>query len=421
MRPSHFINIILFVIFVFGLFIFFKAPPSLSIWQGYTSSDRTTLSVLFKEHQKLNYFIASAFSSEEIYPIEHIRYAYSDDVIDHFVVPDLNPTFSYRFIVKNQSGEIIDERMFKTLDLNKKSITFAAASCMDDRWSAQADMWTDLLSFHPRMIFLIGDNVYADRYISFPSMENFWKRYVETIKTLHLYKSKTLIPILAIWDDHDYGMDNGDEKFKHKKQMQRLFRDFFFLYEDDQHLFKGYGVSFLLKTRYQNFFFLDDRSFKSDISLWGKNQSQWLLDHLSGKPSWIINGNQIFGGHHRFESFEKDFPSDFKKMINQLSNVKSPVIFLSGDRHLSELLQIVDWPYKTYEITTSPIHAQVYPKEKNFTPSARHIHHIPNQLNYAIIKSSGNGSDLRVQVDLYGSQKILLFSEKLHVQKDLLK
>ena len=402
------------------------SPQTLSIWQGYTSIDQTVISVLSPKEQKLSYFVEDdASPQKQVHPAGNFQKPYSEWKTEHLRIQGLKPDKAYTLKVQNNSSQIIAQRQFKTLDLAQKSFTIAVASCMDDYWSAkvQVQMWKDLLSFQPNMIFLIGDNVYADKNIPAPSMKNFHKRYVETFSKLHLYKTSHLIPILAVWDDHDYGFNNGHKDFIYKSDMQKLFRGFFPLYPDQKNLISGKGVSFLLKTAGQNFFFMDDRSFRSPPNpqgrLWGIQQEEWLFQKLKKlqTPSWIINGGQFFGRHHPYESFEKDFPVNFQKFITRLGTTPSSVFFLSGDRHLTELLKIEDLPYTSFELTTSAIHAKVPPQRGDHDLDPRHIHHFPEKHNYAIIQTQGQSQNLKLNVQVYSQKKSLLFSEKLHIRK----
>ena len=441
---SAFINICLVCVCILSLWFLLQKPPRPAVWQGPASSHQTTLSVLFHKDQNFNYFIEKTPSQTiQVHPIQQAKRDHSDYKIEHFLLADLDPQASYTFTIKNQESKIVDQRIFQTLDLNSSSLVFAAASCMDDRWNKkeQDQMWTELFSKNPQMIFLIGDNVYADKYmkghyknededkyIQALSMEHFWSRYVETIQTLALYKQKHLTPILAVWDDHDYGQNNGDRHFKHRRPMQKLFRDFFYTHFEEKHFFQGPGLSFALKTKSQNFFFMDNRSFQSQDSagsLWGNQQEKWLLEGLNQthSPGWIINGTQMIGRHHPFEAFETKFPNNFKEMMEKIKTAKSPVIFLSGDRHIGELSDFsraLSWPYPTYEITTSPIHAKIYPKSKdlNFNKNPHILHHIANKLNYAMIESKGEKKKLSVQIKIYGKNNTLLLSRKLTVSNN---
>ncbi len=416
---------ILALLIPLSLFSFYwlsKTENSLSVWQNYSSSDQTSFNILASKKEKLLYFLNE---KTPLHP--ELKRKFSKMNLYHLKLENLNPKETYRLIIKNEDSKIISEKIFRTLDLNRTKFTFAIASCMDDKWPNQ-HIWKELFSFQPDMIFLIGDIVYADEYISNISFENLSKRYVETLKTLPLYKTPKLIPILAVWDDHDYGMNNGHKNFKYKKDMQKLFRDFFPLPEKHPYLSKGPGVSFALKTQKQNFLFTDGRSFQSPPqskkpSLWGKEQEEWILQNLSKNPSWVISGTQILGRHHPFESFERGFQENFKMMMNRIMKAQSPVFFLSGDRHLSELLKIdpkaESWAgYNTYELTTSPIHAKTYPKKADFVQDSRHIHHAPNKLNYAVITSQVSPNNMwNVQLTVYGLSKEKLFSENLSISK----
>ena len=402
---------------------YFNSP--VSIWQGFTSEDQTTLSVLFPKDQQLFYFLKDSRGEHEIYPISEFHKPYSQWKVEHLLITELKTDPVYTLVVKNKNSKIISKKIFKTLDLNQRSFTIAVASCMDDYWSkkTQKQMWKNLLSFRPDMVFLIGDNIYADKNISKPSMPNFYRRYVEAFNTLYLYKANRLVPILAVWDDHDYGFNNGHKNFQYKSEMQELFRGFFPLNVNNKHLIKGKGVSFLLQTGYQNFFFMDDQSFRSPPDpqgrLWGKAQEQWLFQHIlnTQNPSWIINGGQLFGRHHTYESFERDFPENFKFILQRLEQSPSSVFFLSGDRHLAELLKIDEWPYTTYELTTSAIHAKVHPQRGDHDLDVRHVHHVTEKHNFAIIKSQGQSKNLILDISVNGPQKSILFSEKLHIYK----
>ena len=414
---------LLISISLLAVYWFFQpAKFSISIWQGYTSSDQTSFNILVSKGRQLSYFLND---EKPLHP--ELKREFSDLNLYHLKLENLKPQKIYQLIVKDSRLKTVSEKTFQTLNLNQKKFTFAVASCMDDKWKNQ-HIWEELFSFDPDMIFLIGDVVYADKYISEISFENLSSRYLETVKTLPLYKTSKLIPILAIWDDHDYGMNNGHGNFKYKKKMTRLFRDFFPLPEKHPYLSKGPGISFALKTKQQNFIFTDSRSFQSppsskNPSFWGKKQEDWVLKNLSKKPAWIISGIQILGRHHPFESFETGFPKNFSKMMSLIMKAKSPVFFLSGDRHLSELLKIEKtkeaWAdYNTYELTTSPIHARTYPQKPDFVLDSRHIHHIPNKLNYAILTSHAEDNQTwKIHLSVYGLSNQLLFSENLNLTK----
>ncbi len=34
------------------------------------------------------------------------------------------------------------------------------------------------------------------------------------------------MPVVGVWDDHDYGMNNGDKSFKRKNELREIYLDF---------------------------------------------------------------------------------------------------------------------------------------------------------------------------------------------------
>jgi len=426
------VAIILFFVFSvlftgFAIWNPFKSQKNISVWQNFTSQNQTSFTVLVSKDEEISYEVVDSFGNlKAVQVIGEYSKEYSKWETQHLQVKDLTKDETYELIIK--TGQNTFKKTFKTLDLSRNTLKIAVASCMDDHWDQkiQDRVWKNLLSHQPDMIFLIGDNVYADKHVpKNPSLPDFHQRFVETFQKLYLYRHQKLVPILAVWDDHDYGFNNGHKNFVYNKEMRELFRGFFPLYPDKKHLFKGPGISFLLKTGHQKFFFMDDRSLRDESPtgrLWGKVQEDWLLDHMIRKrqPSWVINGGQFLGRHHDYESFEKDFPQNFKSFFQTLSQIPSPVFFVSGDRHLTELLNFEDLlPYETYELTTSGIHAVVYPPQlkEEALKDSRIVHHVSQKHNYAIVESRVEGEGLNIDIQVLSDKKNLLYSEKLKIQK----
>src|SRR5690606_38168500 len=93
-----------------------------------------------------------------------------------------------------------------------------------------------------------------------------WRRYVETRNTLAIFKADRLIPIVAAWNDHDYGLDSGDALFPLKNESAEIFNIFYGQDAVNGLVQKGPGVSTLLTIFGQKFFFMDNRSFRGTIN-----------------------------------------------------------------------------------------------------------------------------------------------------------
>ena len=421
-----------------------KKTEGLAIIQGLTGPYATRIAVLVDKNTAYSYYITSVSQDKKEYseiPLNektsHTR-KFSAYKIDEIYITSLEPQKEYRFIVRNSQNHLVDWREFQSLNTEEKNPTIAIASCMSDAPTYQKvgdQIWGELYTSQPHVIFLIGDTVYVDydkdgnkfkNKISPP--ERLWNRYVETRSALKLFRMRKLIPILAVWDDHDYGVNNGGKDYPYKKQAKDVFQQFFprapFVQSG---LEKGPGgIAFYWKAFSQGFIFADNRTFRSEGkekagTHWGKKQEDWILQMFQNKPSlnsyWLINGGQFWGAYHRWESYEGHHPDSFKSFIGKLGkNSQKPVWFISGDRHLAELQMIKEaLPYTTYELTTSSIQAGV---SRSFSwkeyPNPRKIEGVEGYHNYAVVKSAPHSKEqMNFDVTVYGLNKKILFSRKL--------
>lgn len=396
----------------------------LSIVQGLTTPTQAQFSVVAPKANSLKYMVAPTQASEESSTkivVERFSRPHSEWAVDKFTIKGLDLNKSYWLLIYNDQGNEIDRREFKPLALDSKKFRFVAASCMDDRFTAeQAKMWKQVLQTQPDMLFFIGDNVYADRGPA-PRGETppnqIWDRYVETRNALEVFKAKKLIPTLAIWDDHDYGLNNGGRDYKYKKESAQIFGVFYAQAPLKGVLEEGPGVSSLFRAFGQNFAFLDNRSFRSpkgsmDQTHWGMKQESWLIHRLSRlrKPTWIINGDQIFGAYHSFESYAGLHKKSLNKMLAQFKKLPAPLLFLTGDRHLFEAMKIpkAKLGYPTFEFTTSGVHAKLYPSSWPQKPNPYQIKGVAEKFNFLLIESQAlpKGLNFRVQSLSLGAEVI---------------
>ena len=87
-------------------------------------------------------------------------------------------------------------------------------------------------------------------------LKDLWDRYVESRQRLYLYRQPILVPTFAIWDDHDFGKNNGDRHFKHKGSTLSVFQKFWSA-KDVPGYKKTFGIGFCFKGFGQRFCFMD--------------------------------------------------------------------------------------------------------------------------------------------------------------------
>ncbi len=355
-------------------------------------------------------------------------------VVHHLLIDGLKLNRSYTLEIRTEAGLLVDSRDFRALDLKSRRAKVVMASCLYDRFLLESRaMWKSLLDEKPEMIFLIGDNVYAE--VSngrFPSPMNeraLWIRYSETFLSLDYYRTKKLIPTVVTWDDHDYGMKDGDRRNPHKLESQYVLESFFAQTAAPgfPEYTKGPGVSSKLEAFGHRFLLLDNRSFRTGADVtdpneqthFGRDQEKWIETQLDGSvlPTWLISGDQWFGAYHRFESYEGRHPLSFKNFLSSLRLRKSPVVFLSGDRHLSEVMKIERelLGYDSFEMTTSSMHSTQYPSNWDTIINRRHLMGVDLTHNFQVVELKPMNRDRTFEVNGYavGANSKKLFEFKL--------
>lgn len=366
----------------------------------------------------------------------------------------LTPGQTYELIVAAKDGELLDEREVSTLPAAIKKLKFAVVSCANDEFYPKggAELWSGLWTAQPQFILEIGDNVYADvkdgKALNPITERNIWDRYIETRSLLNIYKKHKLIPIVAIWDDHDYGYNDGDRTFALKDKSLQIFKDFFAQDDISQIFQNGPSNSSMYTVGGQRFLFMDDRYYrsvnkpssafiknkgyaaypvKSDNETYethfGKEGEAFIDKYINEdqKPTWLISGDQFFGNYHNFESYEGNHPNSFRKFISQLKLAKAKIVFVSGDRHVSEIMKISksDLGYKSYEITSSPIHSRSDPKSWDVDKNPRQIAGAAGVYNYTIVESEVSKNKLKFKVSTYknsnATKENLLYDKALEV------
>ncbi len=236
----------------------------------------------------------------------------------------------------------------------------ALGSCADQ--DKPQPIWEAIVAQRPQLFLFLGDNVYADT----SEMEVMRRTYAKLGRVPGYRKLKATCPILAIWDDHDYGINDGGADFAMRDGAEKIFDEFFETPADsparsrpgiyDSRVYDG-GPGrrlqiLMLDTRYfrgplralpqrskQGPY---DRNADPAATMLGEAQWLWLAEELA-KPAdlrLIMTSVQFLPQDHRWECWE-NFPRERERFLGLLAEKKTgPVIFLSGDRHMGEIMKL---------------------------------------------------------------------------------
>jgi alkaline phosphatase D len=423
-----------------------------SVFQTLTSENQTNINILKPRFADLAYYVeedntkldlnswARGIEQKIISTVKGPQIHWN---VDRILIKNLDSNKKYRLLVVNKfRKKIIDYRYFNTLKLKKSEVRFILGSCMSDSHAfehVRNVIWDKMLTHNADFLMLLGDQVYVDDFdfVKRDEVSEFdlWTRYIDSFRKIPLFQNKQLIPILSVWDDHDFGTNNSNKTFKSKEASKKVYSAFFGGESiPDVYEMSNNGISFSFNGYNQKFILMDDRYYrevdaKSPFGEWGKDQHKWFFKQIDQgqKPIWLANGGQFFtratfakSSHGKEkqinESFIDDYPTHFKMLLEDIKKVKSPILFLSGDIHYSEISQIDPniLGYKTYEISSSPIHSFIYREEIG----PEKLLNNPNRIlsvkehNYMVIDSKALNGELEINIESYGVKQTKPYFEK---------
>jgi hypothetical protein len=327
---------------------------------------------------------------------------------------------NFKLQVFNGKGEMVDVREFSGLDLSPRKVRIALVSCAMDHLHRR-DIWKQFSKQKPDMVFFLGDSVYCDRKsmsetvpLADPAM--MWDRYVETRQKVDFYFQKRLTPVLATWDDHDFGGNNLGANNPYVNEAKYIF-EAFFAQDPRPALEGGPGVARRFKAFGGDFVFLDGRSFRGDNktpgeSLLGTQQEVWLATKLARSSTWLINGSVFFGAYGDFESFEGDYPAKFQELLDVVKSKGTLAAFISGDVHFSEVMDIepAKLGYSTFELVSSSVHSITFPSHHDrFQNPRRRLADSPH--NFLIFEGTFGEDLMGGTVTCWGSSYDLFSGE----------
>ena len=255
---------------------------------------------------------------------------------------------------------------------SQETYKIALGSCLHQ--DHPAPIWDAVKDNNIDSFFFLGDNIYGDVPSGLP-----WKlkrSYDKQKKVLPSWLMSKQIHV--IWDDHDYGKNDGGGSYRFKEYAQDLYIDFWDIPDNDpranregiyyQQLqnINGLRVLFVgLDTRYfrSNIEEKDDvylPNLEPDATFLGDKQWEWLTDTLKQEHDLLIMASsiQVLATEHRFEKWS-NIPSERNKLLTLLESLDSRVIVVSGDRHRAGLYQYND----ITEITASSLNRPTYSEE----------------------------------------------------------
>lgn len=350
-----------------------------------------------------------------------------------------NTTYQYSFVVDGRPAT--QKGSFTTQDLWQwrkpvPDFSFLTGSCayfnepVYDRpgkpYGGDSAIFETMAKENAAFMLWLGDNWYY-REVDFYSAWGLQYRAHLTRTMPVLQPFLKAMPHYAIWDDHDYGPDNSDKSYFLKQESRNVFKNYWLnpSYGEEEK-----GIYSIVSYGDVDIFLMDDRWFRSadrmqstinnapnpDKRMWGHQQMEWLKNALLFSQATfklIATGNQTLNTMSTEECLQ-DYPVEFNELQEFLTAHKiNGVLFLTGDRHHSEVMQYQrKGTYPLYDITSSPLTAGVSivtgKTEEGNTARIRGT--LVEAQNYTRITVSGPPKDRTLKAQFINSKGVVLGS-----------
>lgn len=289
----------------------------------------------------------------------------------------------------------------------------AEASRPQPIWDAIHERQFDLFVF-------LGDNIYGDT----RDMSVLKAKYAELAAQPGFARLRAGTPVLAIWDDHDFGEDDAGGDYPQKEESRRIFLDFWDVAADSprrqrdgvygSYVFgpPGRRVQVILPDlRYNRTPLVPLDLGGADYEAWasarlaaglevpgpyarnpdhratmlGERQWQWLERQFEVPADLRLVGSsvQVLADFTGWESWAS-FARDRERLIDLIRRKRANgVVFLSGDVHYAELSKLdVNVPYTLWDLTSSGLTEEW----KVPTPNANRASEVVTDANFGFIE-----------------------------------
>lgn len=269
-------------------------------------------------------------------------------------------------------------------------------------------IFTKIYEQKPDIMLWLGDNTYL-READWNSRTGIFARYTHTRNLPEMQPLLGSTANYALWDDHDFGPNDSDRGFWNKQTTLEAFKLFWgnpsFGVDGSQ------GITTTFEYGDAQFFLLDNRTFRSpnkrktgERRILGKEQIEWLIDNLASSTATfkiIAIGCQVLNPVAKYENYAT-YSEELNELLTAIEREKiDGVLFLSGDRHHTELTKVPRaGTYPLYDLTSSPLTSGTH-ADNGEPNTARVPGTLVNERNFSVLRFMGSGTERAMVITDY--------------------
>lgn len=342
---------------------------------------------------------------------------------------DFNTSYQYKIWIDGKPTSATGEFVTKDLWQWRKQppvFSFLAGGCayinepIYDRpgkpYGGDSSIFETMAKEKAAFMLWTGDAWYT-REVDYYSEWGLWNRASHDRSMPVLQKFLKAMPHFATWDDHDYGPNDIGKNYILKEASRNVFTSYFCNPSAGEN---GQGIYTMNSWGDVDIFITDDRWWRSadqlkdsidgkpnpEKRMLGQQQMEWLKNSLLYSMATfkiVVIGSQVLNPVSPFDKWA-DFPAEKEEMLNFLKEYNiNGVLFLTGDRHHSEVIKIErEGTYPLYDITVSPLTSGTHKfggVEKN---NPYRVFGLDEKQNYGRFSFSGIRGDRKLTVEFIG-------------------
>ena len=372
-----------------------------------------------------------------------------------FTIGALEPATTYEYTVSvtpphqqpiEKKGSITTKSLFQWRT-PAPDITFLTGSCAyfnepaydrPGRPYGQDSAIYEAMAAEKNSAFMLwlGDNWYT-READYYGNWGLWYRAWRDRSMPVLQKLWSSMGHVAIWDDHDYGPNDYGKSYPLKNTSRDVFNAFWMNHtagDGREGIYTRYSYSDV------DFFLLDNRWWRDydrmpdsvngkpnpGKRMFGPQQMEWLKQELlQSKENRFVSfrviatGSQVLNPVSPFDKM-LDFPVEYYELMDFIRTEKiEGVLFLTGDRHHSEVIRVQHQGlYPLYDVTCSPMSAGTHKFGGAEANNPYRVVGLDELQNYGRVSVTGKTGERQMKVEFMGAKGEVLASWKVE-QKEL--
>lgn len=265
------------------------------------------------------------------------------------------------------------------LDEAKTLTRIIFASCAQQ--NEDQSIWDRIAAENPGLVLYFGDNVYGDVRSNDPALPELKAAYMRLADSAPFSRVRAVAPVLTVWDDHDYGMNDAGGDYQYKEHSERLF-EYVWEVKDERAARPGVYGSWTIGEEGERvqIIMLDTRFFRSPLTptdeIGARGKERWVPDAdpaktMLGDAQWtwleeelkepadlrlLVSSIQVMSEGHGWEAW-REFPQERQKLYDVIERAGAEnLIILSGDRHSAAFYERKDViGYPLFEATSSSL------------------------------------------------------------------